>query len=361
MPFRSKDRTFYKTRVTLPDGREIVAGCGTDDLDVAKNIEAMIRKLKRQRGEGLEVLTLIVERKEKLTTIFDAYERNELTEFLARRNSPDLETLLDKWNGQERYKTQIRQFVKGRKASEFTKRNLSEFLAGLPHSGSTRNRYRAALSVFAKWLVERDIIPHNPLRDVAAYKPNEARMIWLERNQAKALIAALPEPHRSIEALMYSCGVEWQVIERLMRRDVDLKERTVHARGGKTRWRNRVVRPLDDESWAIFAEHCRTLSPNAPVFPAANKWRTLRAHRNASKVLGLPDTTLHDWRHTFAVNGLKDGYLPTVLANNLGHRDTYLLLTRYARHVPSALDYQTRVVSRVTDDSSAFPRNAQSP
>lgn len=137
---------------------------------------------------------------------------------------------------------------------------------------------------------------------------------------------------------MACTGVEWQVIERLRGRDVDLSEKTVHAQGGKTEWRNRVVRPTEEWAWAIFADYARTFSPNAPLFTLRHS-KALRTHKRTAKLLGLPYTTIHDWRHTYSVLSLRAGHKPAVVAHQLGHRDAYLVITRYGRYVPALSDY----------------------
>ncbi|MGI9078058.1 MAG: tyrosine-type recombinase/integrase [Gemmatimonadaceae bacterium] len=148
----------------------------------------------------------------------------------------------------------------------FTRRAISEHLASLGVSGSTKNRHRAALSGFAKFLVEREVLEHNPVRDVAASKPNRPRMRYLERRQAQALIASLPQPYRALEALMAGTGIEWGAAARLVDRDIDLEAGTVHAHGSKNEWRDRVVRIT--ETWCVphIEEHLATVLPGARVF-----------------------------------------------------------------------------------------------
>ena len=63
--------------------------------------------------------------------------------------------------------------------------------------------------MFAKWLVEREVLETNPVRDVKSAKPNPARMVWLERKDPKRRIDALPEPYKALEALMAGTGMEW--------------------------------------------------------------------------------------------------------------------------------------------------------
>lgn len=351
MPFRVGGRGAYKTRVTLPDGTSVIRSCGTDDPATARAVEQFVKTLRRKRQ--FAALDLVVLKRARLCDIFDAHESGRLHDFLAQADDADLSALLDEWPGATRYKTQVRRMIgESFRASGFTRKAISVFLAGLTHarcvngevvqvpvSGSTKNHYRAALSVFARWLVERDVIPHNPVRDVRAAKPNPARIVWLEREQAQALISALPLPNRALEALMAATGAEWQVIERLRRRDVDLKARTIHAHGSKTPWRDRIVRATEPWAWEIFAGYARDFTENAPLF-TLDRYAALKLHHRISNDLGLPRTTLHDWRHTYGVLSLRAGYSPAVVAHQLGHRDSYLLLTRYGRFIPDERDYQ---------------------
>lgn len=341
MPFRSKGRSVYKTRFYLPDQRGGSHTTGTSDYATAVAIEEMVRTFKRRLF--WKPLELVVLKRTTLADLFVAFESNMMADFLARFDAVDLDAIVVDWEAGPKYKAQVRRFIPAGKrfgAEQFNKRNISLFLKSLPVSGSTKVRYRAALSVFANYLVEIDAIPFNPVRDVRAAKANRARDVWLTREQAQALIAALSGRQRAMEALMAATGVEWQVIERLRRRDVDLDGKTVHAQGGKTPWRNRVVRPTELWAWEVFADYARGFTPNALLFEGLRHSAALRTHKRINRLVGVPPTTLHDWRHTYAVLSLKAGYSPTIVAHQLGHRDAYLVITRYGRHVPDARDYE---------------------
>ena len=338
MPYRCRPNGVFLTRIYLPDGTSVIRSCGTDDAQTARAVEQFVKTLKRKRQFG--ALELVAAKRATLADLFDAHESGRLQQVLDRADDADLFTALAEWQGSGRYKSQVGKMIRGPfPASQFTRKAISTFLSGLAVSGSTRNRYRAALSVFASWLVERDIIPHNPVRDVRSHKPNRGRMLWLEREQAQALIAALPNPNRALEALMAATGIEWQAALRLRRRDVDLVARTVHAEGSKTPWRNRVIRGTEKWAWDIFANYARDFTDNAPLFTMKPD-AAIRVHHRVGRELGLPRTTLHDWRHTFAVQCLKDGYSAQIVAHQLGHHDSFLVLSRYGRFVPDDRDYQ---------------------
>lgn len=343
MPHRPKGSLWWKTRITLADGMTGLYACGTTNEDVANDVERMVKTFQHDRVWA--PLLLVVRKKAKLGDVYDAVKNGLLEELLASLSAPDLSPLVDKWPAKSgKYKTQVRCLVKPGivfPATSFTTARVTEFLDGLECSGSTKNRYRTALSQFARWLRRKAIIPHNVVHDTDSSTPNHVEPRWLDRVQAKALVNALPMPYRAIEALMAATGVEWQVVERLTRRDVDLVKRTVHARGGKTAWRNRVVKPTELWAWRIFAQYAKQFTENAQIFPVS-KFTALAQHLEAAAVLKLPRTTLHDWRHTYAVQALRDGYSLQIVAHQLGHRDTTLVQSRYGRHVPREEDYVRR-------------------
>jgi integrase len=311
----------WTIRIQSRDGDVIRASTGTADKETAKAVEAMVKHLKREHRH--EAIDAIVKKKITLVDAYVAYTNERLNELLASLRDADLDVLVSEWakGANERYVTQVRQLIRNGErfpASHFRRKTISVFLAELPVSGSTRNRYKAALSVFAKWLVEREVLDTNPVRDVKSSKPNPARMVWLSRKDARRLIEALPMPYKALEALMYGTGMEWSAIANTTRADVDVKAMKIHAKGGKTSYRNRNVLVTDAWAWKIFASHLKTLLPTAPLFNVKHD-DALDVHHAAAKAVGLPKSTLHDWRHTFAVNSLKEGMDRQLVKQQLGH------------------------------------------
>jgi integrase len=351
MVFRSKGRKTYKVRVTDLDGNSATLSTGTSDAETAKAVAAMVSRFKSQRRRN--VLASLAGKRVPLARVFDAYEEGDdaLDRLLEQLTAIDLSQMVDEWgkHAPPKYVKQVRQFIpKGQRfpVSRFRRGEISQFLAGLEVSGSTKNRYKAALSVFAKWLVEREVIETNVVRDVSGYKPNEARLARLEREQAKVLLRSLSQPYRALEAVMAGSGVEWQAIERAHRRDFDLEKWTFHAHGGKNRYRNRIVRITEQWARPAIRQHLETLGPNARAFEGITEWGALRIHKKASEELRLPETTLHDWRHSYAVNNLRDGMRPQVVKRQLGHAPNSTLLERvYGVWIVTDADYPDEVIS----------------
>lgn len=351
-PFRAPGRNAYKIRVRHPDGRSRVLGCDTTTLATARAMARWLDALYEDRTPvALAALDAIVARRVTLPRCYD--RRHDLAAYLKEQGDADISPLVEKWYADKRkarkgagsarkYREQVRELVKAGErfsVSRFTFREVLRHLRALKVQDPTRNRHKAAFASFAQWLVAEEVIESNPIREIQGWSEGDGRLVYYERDQAKTLIEALAQPYAAIDALMCSAGLEWGAIERLRVRDVDLDARTVQAHGGKTRWRNRLCRIV--EPWCI--EYIRPALggklPDARVFEDVREWWALREHKAVAALKGLPPSTLHDWRHTHAVLMLRDGYKPTVVAHQLGHRDTSLVWKRYGRFLVDSRDY----------------------
>ncbi len=345
----SKHGVNFRIRVPRSDRRMVKISTGTAHRATASAMKSMVTALRARHA--WPILDAICAGDRTLGEVYDSYRTDpRLAAMTAALDDLDLEPLVAEWStylvargtqSAARYVRQVRALVEKDipfPRSKFTRKTISEHLAERTVSGSTKNRDRVALAQFARFLVERDVLAHNVVKDVRAAKPNPARMIYLERAQAQALVKALPQPFRALEALMLATGIEWQAAARLTRRDIDLDARTVHAQGSKNAWRNREVRIVAEWALPAITEHVRTLSPSAPVFSITHK-AALNAHHDAISTLKMPPSTLHDHRHTFAVQALRDGLSPTTVARQLGHANAYLVFTTYGRFTVDARDY----------------------
>lgn len=357
MVFRARGRKSWKARVRHPDRRSKVCGCDTTSREIARQMESWARQLYADRN--LTVLDAILSGRVTLPRAFD--QRHNLDALMVDLSDVNVEPYVQRWfaaksasrkgaGSADKYLTQVRTLIPAGKAfprSRFTAQAVRAHLKALDVGEPTRNRYKAALSSFAAFLVDEGVIERNPVRDVVGWPEGEGRIVYYERDQAKALIAALPQPFQAIEALMCGAGLEWQAVAALKARDVDLEAMQVTAHGGKTRWRNRRCRIVEPWTAPYIRPALEGKFPNQPVFDVS-VWQTLAAHKEAVKRLGLPATTLHDWRHTHAVLMLRSGHKPAVIAHQLGHRDTNLVWTRYGRFAVDDRDYEvTQPVTRV--------------
>lgn len=351
-PFRPANSKTWKARIRHPDGRRITAGCDTTSHATALAMWRWAEGLYNdRRAQGVATLDAIVAKRVTLPRAYDM--RHDLDALLARVQDVDIEPYVARWHAEKRkarkggssagkYLRQVRTLIPEGQSfpkSRFTAKAIRSHIRGLKIDDATRNRYKAAFSSLAEFLHDEDILPENVVRGSKGWSEGEGRVVYYERDQAQALIAALNQPFQAIEALMVGAGFEWQAIARLRARDVDLEAKEANAQGGKTQWRNRRCRIV--EEWAIpyIRPALAGKFDNQLVFEGITEKRALIAHQNAVRALGLPHSTNHDWRHTHAVLMLRSGYKPTVVAHQLGHRDTSLVWKRYGRFVVDSRDY----------------------
>lgn len=360
MPFVTRGGLTPKVRVYDRTGTAHVRSLKSRDPAEIAALTDFVRWLRRTRK--WEAIDMIVARRLSIPDAYDAHEGGRLAEAVSRAEAGlraeleraadvDLSPLVAEWNGRGRkatsakYVAQVRRMIPEGQPfprSGFTRRAVAEFLAGLDVDNPTRNRYRAALRQFARWLVGRDVLETNVVRDVDGYPENAPRMVWYERDVAKRIIARLPEPFRSLESMMIGTGMEWQAIERVRARDVNLVDRTILARGGKTKWRTRTVVVTEPWAWRIVAAHLKALAkasadPDAPIFPVREK-EALAAHHAAVAAVQAPPSTLHDWRHSYAIWNLSAGVPPAYVRPQLGHAPNSTVLERvYAAWIPTPL------------------------
>ncbi len=368
-PMLNKGAKTPKIRVYDRYAIAYIRTAGTSDPN---EVEAVVRFLKSMRkAKRWDVLDAIISRD---LIAYDAYvlhateqlgaklaEIQTAKEQAAKEEADmDLDPLVSQWaeHTNAKYVKQVRRLIPAGTrfpSSQFTRARVSRFLSDLQPartrkgvtklSGETRNRYRAAISVFAKWLVERDVIPTNPVRDVSTSKSVERPIVFLEPEQVKALVLALPSPYRALEALMAATAMEWGACIKVRRRDIDLEARTIYAPGEKNKYRNRYVEATEDWAWDIVKKHAMNLLPNALLFDGLQDTEALKEHHKATKALGLPRTTLHHHRHSFAVMWIRrgiagyreDGKDLQWLKTQLGHApQSTLINTRYGLYINAA-------------------------
>ena len=241
-----------------------------------------------------------------------------------------------------KYLSQVRVYLPAGEpflATDFTSRSVSGFLSSL--GVGAPNRYRAALSSFAKYLVEVQVLGSNPVRDTQKAKERAPRVRALTRPEAEALVAAIsPVEARTIHALMCGSGMEIGAVFALRHRDIDIQTGTVQAHGTKRLHRDRTVRVTERWCWDILldwlAEHPGL--PGAPVF-RMSYYAARDALSRAMKAVEVENYRSHDWRHTYAVQALRNGERPEIVAHQLGHKTPAMVHAVYGRYVPNAADY----------------------
>jgi integrase len=375
--FRAKGAKTFKARVYGRTGRDVIRSLGTRDEREAGRMEAMLATLRERRR--WDALDAIIARELTVPAVFDAYSDGTLQALLDQRAADaaaraaevadvDLEPLVATWAEtarSARYVRQIRGLIPAGVAyrrSAFTRKGISTFLAGLQVKGPTRNRYRVAVSQFAKWLVEREILTVNPVREVSGFREHDPRMVHYTRDQAQAIVTALPTPElQALEALMAGTGAEWGAAIGVHGRDIRWDSREVWLAGGKTRFRQRWVTFTEPWAWERFAVHAQPFrfALTQLLFPGMESRHkdVLEAHRAACVKAEAEPSTLHDWRHTYAIVSLTDGMMPQAVKRQLGHSPHSTMLERvYSAFLPQPTHYAARPAATKPATSGRAPR-----
>lgn len=330
---------------------------GTSEYpELVAQVEAFIKDLRRQKRWA--VLEAIIARdltcceayRFDVAGVLDAElaKRKQVRDaLLAESSDTDLSPLVDVLVEDSKYRKQIRRLIPlGVRfpSSRFTRKAIAAFIRDLhtvnrfnpeaitrPSSPATKNRYRAALSVFAQRLIEEEVIESNPVRYVKPPRQSKtAKQIkFLDLADTKRLLGYLEGPQQALEALMAGTAMEWGACSVLRRKDIDFETRIVRAAGTKTGYRFRYVEVADDFAWEYVRAYAAGLLPNVRLFTMTES-KALDTHQAACKALGLTITTLHQHRHGFAVRHLQDKCDEQWLKNQLGHAPhSSLIYTTY--------------------------------
>lgn len=346
----------YWSRLSLRDGARHRLSLRTTDADSATRLERMLATLADQHH--WIVLDAVHSGAVTLGECWDAYSRNAIPK-LERSiadgtRTLDLEPFVALWAEamarkgrpskplQTKYLMQVRRLIPSGAvfpSEGFTTPALSVWLQGLKNV-TQPNRYQAALSRFARFLIERGILASNPLASVERAKESDPKIVSLYPEDVDRLLASVPDRDRPMHALMAATGVEWQAVTLALAGDIDLDKLTFRAKGTKTHARDRVVSINRGPALAILRAYWRKagLMPTAPLFPKAAHGAVLRRLKDACDACRVQRIGIHDWRHVYAVQAVRDGMPYHLIANQLGHTNTIMVQRVYGRFRPDLRD-----------------------
>lgn len=348
--YKRKGRDVYWTWVYVSEGDRRQVSLGTALKLQATDIDRMLQLLAGRREWRL-LRAVFVEKVVTLGALYDAYRDDALDALKQQLDDADLTQYMagwEKWAARTAGERTVRDYVRQLKLlwpdgkllrSMFTRQRISQTLLALPHSGSTQRRYLAAWSSFAQYLVEMEVLPFNPVRDIKAPSEGAPREVWLELSEVQKLVEAQPEPYRALAALREGCGAEIGAALAVRVRDVGAGASVVHLHGTKNAWRDRYAYL---ESWArpYILAACKGKLPDALLFPVRYQ-DALDVHRAALRATGLRgDYTMHDARHSLAVRWMQLGLDPNLISSNLGHKDATLVLRVYGKYRPKIVNFE---------------------
>lgn len=371
-----KRGTTYWARIPRVGQVAVPRSLDCKDVTTAKGISAFLRFLKG-RGERY-LLDEMAEGRVQPLTAYLAWRDDKLPEFIAetKRASTDRDVFpyVARWyaemartdrprrESRDKYQTMVHTLIHDRfPASDLNKHTIREWLSGRRTAApKSVNKYRAALSSFCHFLVDQDVLAHNPVLDVKAARPSEPRSRYLEPVDVKRLLLALSDEARAYHALAACTALEVQALTRLRRGDIDVDRRTVLARATKTSTRSRTATVYKTWyfAWDLVLQylHSRPMLPEALVFTIKPD-RAFRELKRACVQVGIEDFHTHDWRHVWAVQAVRDGLAIQTVSHQLGHSNAAITLKVYAKFTPTAADFE-RVTS--TNDTNSRTVNVSS-
>ena len=226
----------------------------------------------------------------------------------------------------------------GTAVHEITTQMVRSWIVSMKERGLVNNtiaRRVHALRSFWRYLLDTDLVNHDPLRKVSAPKQQRSLPRYLRAIELRALLDTA-QKHRdpliafrnyAMMAVLIFTGVRRGELLSLRLGDVDLQERLlrVHGKGGK--WR---VVPLAEEAAEAVSDWLElrpsekghgflfTTSRGNPIYPC----RMQRIWRSILERSGIPTqgVTIHTLRHSCATLLLQSGTCDIVqIQQLLGH------------------------------------------
>src|SRR2546421_4004933 len=162
------------------------------------------------------------------------------------------------------YASDLRRFVNAAPA-ELSRIDAEVVRAFLEHestlSPATRRRRHASLSVFSRWLVQRELVDFNPVDRVAPARTVVRLPRPLDNQQVRAILEKIPASatrDRALFTLLYETGMRVGEALSLQRADVDLtpddEKVRVLGKGGRERT---VLLTAAPESIRLLRRHLK--------------------------------------------------------------------------------------------------------
>ena len=243
-------------------------------------------------------------------------------------------------------------YLKGTDPSfdEITVTMVRKFLSVQNVSNKTLLNYHIGLSALWTWAVNEELVSDHLIQRIQRPKPEKPDIIPYSEEDIRAILAiakgesrrrgalALAERHVAMILILLDTGIRATELCELKINDVDLqnnrlavwgkgaKERSIpfSANTGKAIWRWLTQRPKDSIGDYLFI----TFKGN-PL----TRHQLLDRMQSIGKRAGVKNITSHRFRHTFAINYLRNGGDIHSLKRILGHStlqmaETYLAIAQ---------------------------------
>lgn len=352
-PHRPKGRTIWRVKVPTRFGW-VDRSTGSRDKAMAKAMDRMLEDLGPKGKRAWDLLDRVADSTLSLGRLYDAWRVAELDTLRAVLADVDLGPYVERWRDylagrisdgeRDRYVHHVRGLagVEGTPfpRSTITPERLERWLTGLEVGPSTQRKYFAAAhSFFAYCRAVHKLFDRHPMADLTPPPAAAPRVEYYDLPEVLKLLEAAPEPWRTLYALLYGTAIEVTVALDLKRRDVDLGNREIRARGTKAHNRDRLALIA---AWALpwVTKLVAEKLPDAPLFPRMDRWRASKKHALAAAAAGLRVLRVHSARHHWAVRQIRAGVPLELVSRQLGHANAVMCLRIYGRFIPTTADRQ---------------------
>lgn len=209
-----------------------------------------------------------------------------------------------------------------------------------PASGATLNRDRAAIGVFATWLLRRGQLGKHPIAYKAVEKAEESdprEPAPFTPDEYDGYFTCLYDKRADLIAvfrLLVHTGADAGELETRVVRDVDFVRGRIQFRRSKTKTPSRVV-PIDpfvvQELRGHIAAH--GLKAGDRLFGMFTRTEIENAHRWAAAAVSRPDLRVKDLRHLAAIAWAQAGVDLVTIQRYMGHA-TLNQTAIYAKYLP---------------------------
>jgi site-specific recombinase XerC len=335
-------------------GKRYQLPTGTHDPEVARDMELMVSVLGRRGSRDWDLVNALFEkdargkRRLALARLYDHWRTGTLDTLRAELADVDLAPAIDEWlkhvkatksaktwQGYVLNLARLAPLGEGDVRlplwrSQLTPAYVATKRDAVPGGVWSRLAHLTAWSSCCAWLVERGLLPENPLGKVAwpeAPRTRDVRRIDRLADVQRFVAAFDDAQDRAIAALREATGADWDSIEPMRREHVlDEAQRFVYLPGDKTHNRAREVQ-VEAWAWKHVAAYLATLPPGLPgarLFTRA--YGTYRGHHNATRDaliavgVAIPKGySPHNARHSFAVRKRRLGWSDYKIAEYLGN------------------------------------------
>lgn len=286
----------------------------------------------------------------------------------SRRLSPH--TIVDYDNILRKFKTFL---GKDYTMEEITSRHIEEFLAAQIHlSKKTVLNYYTGLSALWTWALKEKVVsqhvprlvdpPKPEIREVQPYSETEIRAMLASLYRSKRFKRrgqnpqdrALPyvERNKAIILLLLDTGVRAEELCMIKIHQLDKRNQRIKifGKGSKERYVSFSTR-THQALWRYLTTRPEGASEGDPLFSVESgkrfqRRRLLALLQTIGARAGVQDVTIHRFRHTFAIQYLRNGGDPYTLQKMMGH-STLDMIKRYLSIVQADVENVHRKASPV--------------